>query len=77
MARVATDSPMTRDAVAAGDGAFSTCTAARCLAEHEVIEQRPIARDRLRVNAGRIRQEIGVGDARHKTAERTREARAC
>ena len=46
-ARSAIMSAMASDDVAAGDGALRTCSARVGLVDHEVVDQRPVAAQRL------------------------------
>ena len=48
--------PISSDAVAAGDGAFSTCTRAPDRADREVVDELAVGADRLRAHTRRARR---------------------
>ena len=62
---LAISSAIASEAVAAGDGALSTCTARAGLGEHEVVDQRAVAADRLRADPARARPRRRRADPGH------------
>ena len=62
--------PISRDAVAAGDGALSTCTAATGGVDREVVDELAVGGDRLGAHARGRGLEVGPLYFRNESLDR-------